>query len=221
MLQNSTLRFLSDLRKNNNREWFAENKAKYDAANADFQAFVGTLLEQLQKIDPALEGLLPKDCVFRIYRDVRFSKNKDPYKCNFAASIKPGGRKSNNCGFYLHIEQGGDWGSFAAGGFWMPEAPVLKKIRQEIEYNYEEFEGILKNKTFKKLFGDLEEQGLKKAPKGYDPEHPGIEYIKRTSFIATHEIDKKDITSANLLKECVSSYKAMKPLVDFLNRSLD
>lgn len=218
MLQTYTLSFLRDLQKNNNRDWFNANRERYEKARADFEAFTGKLIALLQKDEPDFVGLEPKDSLFRIYRDVRFSANKDPYKTNFSASIKKGGRRSPYCGLYVHIEPSGGWGSFVAGGFWMPEAPLLKKIRQEIEYNFEEFEGILKARSFRKYFKGMEEQMLKRYPKGVDPDHPAAVYMKYTSFIASHDIDP---ASKELLKECAGAYRALKPFTDFLNRSRD
>lgn len=221
MLQNSTLKFLKDLKKNNNREWFAENKEVYERAKADFESFLAQLIEKLSAIYPRLKDLTPKDCVFRIYRDVRFSKNKDPYKTNFAASIKPGGRKSADSGLYLHIEPDGEWGNFVGGGYWMPEAPLLKKIRQEIEYNHEEFFKIIKDKNFKKIFGQLEEHKLTRLPKGIPADHPAAEYLKYTSFLVTHNFEKEELKSNQAIKTITSSFKAMQPLLAFLNRVHD
>jgi uncharacterized protein (TIGR02453 family) len=218
MLQPYTLNFLRELKKNNNRDWFNANREGYDKARADFEDFISRLLSLLQKDEPDFAGLEPKDCLFRIYRDVRFSANKDPYKTNFAASIKKGGRRSPYCGLYVHIEPSGGWGSFVAGGFWMPEAPLLKKIRQEIEYNHEEFDSILTSRSFKKYFSGMEEQMLKRFPKGVDPDHPAATYMKYTSFIASHDLDP---SSKTLLKECADAYRALKPFTGFLNRSLD
>src|SRR5436190_1846618 len=142
MLQPSTLKFLKDLRKNNNREWFETNRKRYEIAKGDFEQFVAALIKELTKVNKNFAGLEPKDCVFRIYRDVRFSKDKTPYKSNLSASVKEGGKKSGRCGIYIHIEPDGDWGNMIAGGFWQPEAPLLKSIRQEIEYHTDEFKKI-------------------------------------------------------------------------------
>ena len=220
MIQPSTIKFLKDLRKNNDRIWFDKNRERYETAKDDFNQFINELLTALIKIDPTLAGQEPKDCVFRIYRDVRFSKNKDPYKCNFSASIKAGGKKSGSCGLYIQIDPTKvGMGNMIAGGFWMPEAPVLKLLRQEVEYNTDEFKAILHNRTFKKWFNELEENKLKKAPKGVDPEHPDIELLKYTSFVAVYEITDAEVLSKDFVKTCASGFKAMKPLLDFLNRA--
>ena len=221
MIQPATLKFLKDLRKNNDRIWFDKNRARYETAKDDFHQFIAELIPALSKIDPELASLEPKDCVFRIYRDVRFSKNKDPYKSNFSASINVGGKKSRNCGLYLQIDPTKEgMGNMIAGGFWMPEAPVLKQLRQEVEYNTDEFKGIIKNKTFKKWFDELLDYKLKKAPKGVDPTHPDIELLKYTSFVATHSLTDAEVLSKDFVKTVATGYKTMKPLLDFLNRGL-
>jgi uncharacterized protein (TIGR02453 family) len=219
MLQNTTIQFLKDLRKNNNREWFEINKPRYEKAKDDFAKFIDLLLAELRKTEPGFAGLTSKDCIFRIYRDVRFSKNKEPYKPNFGAAISIGGKKSGKSGLYIHIEPSGKDGSFLAGGNWMPEAPLLKQIRQEIEYNSEEFKGIISNRTFKKWYGEMEEYKLKKAPKGVDPEHPDVELLKYTSFVVSHPVPTDALKTKELMKTCVTGYKTIKPFLDFLNRA--
>jgi uncharacterized protein (TIGR02453 family) len=216
MLKATTLKFLTDLKKNNNREWFAENKSRYEAAKDDFHQFMEGFIAKAAKIEPAYAQLEVKDCVFRIYRDVRFSKNKEPYKVNLSAQLKEGGKKSGKCGFYIHIEPAGN-ASFIAGGYWMPEAPVLKKLRQEVEYNTADFKAILNNKTFKKWYSTLEDHKLKKAPKGVDPTHPDIELLKYNSYVVTHPIDTKELTDKSLEKTLLKGLEVIKPFLDFLN----
>ncbi len=219
MLHPSTLKFLKDISKNNNREWFETNRNRYQAAKNDFEQFIAALLKELTKVNKNFAGLEAKDCVFRIYRDVRFSKDKTPYKSNLSASIKEGGKKGGRCGIYIDVEPGGEWGNMIAGGYWQPEAPLLKSIRQEIEYHTPEFKSIISNKDFKKWFDKLEEEKLKNAPKGIDKEHPDVELFKYTSYIISHPIKTIDVTSNALIKECVAAYKVMKPFLDFLNRA--
>jgi uncharacterized protein (TIGR02453 family) len=148
MIEPQTLRFLSQLKKNNNKPWFDSHRVAYEAARIDFGNFIQLLIDALQKQDPSITGLTARDCLFRINRDIRFSNDKTPYKSNFGASIKRGGRKSGFAGYYFHLEPGA---SFVGGGLWMPDAPKLKMMRQEIDYNWEEFSGIIGNKGFKKL----------------------------------------------------------------------
>jgi len=217
MINPHTINFLKSLQKNNNRDWFAKNKQSYSDAKADFDAFVDKLISRFATVDKSLQGLKAADCVFRIYRDVRFSKNKAPYKTNLGAAIGPGGRKSPEAGFYIQIEPGN---SFVAGGCWMPDAPALKKIRQEIDYNLGDFESIVNNRSFKKLFGELSDCKLKTTPKGYPADHPGINYLKQTSFIVEMPLDDKELTRSTLIKTVFASYKMMIPFLRFLNTAM-
>lgn len=218
MLHPSTLSFIKDIKKNNNRDWFEKNKPRYENAKTDFENFVVEILTQFVKINPKLKGLEARKCTFRIYRDVRFSKNKDPYKTNMGASINEGGKKMEMAGAYIHIEPGGK--SFIAGGRYMPLPPELKAMRQEIQYNTKAFKKIISEKSFKKYFGGLEEIKLKTNPKGFDKDFEDIELLKYTSYIATGELDDKIIASKNFVKELTASYKAMMPLIKFLNEAV-
>ena len=221
MIQKSTLDFLKALKKNNNKDWFDKNKEKYLAAKQNIDEMAEALIKSFSSFDKKLVGLKAKDCVFRIYRDVRFSKNKTPYKTNMGCAISPGGRKAEEAGFYIHIEPGK---SFLAGGRWMPPADHLKKIRQEIDYNGKKFHKILSDKNFKKYFGELDdsdEYKLSRPPKGYDKNHPDIELLKLNSFIVWHEYNEKEITSKNFLKEITKGAKMMQPFLDFLNTAID
>lgn len=221
MLQPSTLNFLKELKKHNNKEWFETNRSKYENAKSDFENFVSEVLEKMRGTDPSIADLKPKDCTFRINRDVRFSKNKAPYKSNMAMYITKGGKKTSHAGYYLHCEPGA---SFLAGGLWMPMAPELKKIRQEIDYNWEELGSILSAKKFKQAFGDLEktaETSLIRPPKGYDENNAAIEYLKLKSFIATVKLEDTDFTGKDLVKKVINHFETLRPLIDFLNRALD
>src|SRR5580704_12619768 len=152
MLQTGTIKFLKDLKKNNNKSWFDAHRTQYEEAKKDFEIFIQTVIDTHNKKDPTLKELKAKQCMFRINRDVRFSKDKSPYKSNFGASINRGGKKSLFAGYYFHCEPGE---SFAGGGLWGPMPPELKKVRQEIDYNFAEFKKILSNKKFKSTCGDL------------------------------------------------------------------
>jgi uncharacterized protein (TIGR02453 family) len=220
MLEKSTFKFLRQLVKNNNREWFAAKRSLYEAAKADFEKLVEEIIAALIKVDSKFTGLTVQNSVYRIYRDVRFSPDKSPYKSNFAASINAGGRKSGNAGMYFQIDPTGEWGSFIAGGMWMPSAEKLKAIRQEIEYNTDEFRQILSNKEFKKWFGGLEDQKLKTIPRGYDKNDPDIELYKYTSYLISHQFDEEEFYSDDIVKKIIQSYKLMQPLLNFLNRAV-
>jgi uncharacterized protein (TIGR02453 family) len=217
MISKQTIKFLADLSANNNKEWFHENKDSYDAAKNNVESFAGTLIEKILKLNKDLSGLEPKDCIFRIFRDVRFSKNKEPYKTHFGVVISEGGRKSNLAGFYIQIDPSQ---SFIAGGCWMPEGADLKKIRQEIDYNFQRFSKILNSLNFKREFGELEDNRLKTVPQGYDKDNPAIDLLRLKSFVVVKQLPKKLITSDDLVSECVKSYKTMLPLIDFLNAPL-
>lgn len=219
MLQAATIRFLEQLAVNNNKPWFDEHKKDYDAAKNDFESFISDMLKTLATVEPAFGEQKAKDCIFRIYRDVRFSKDKTPYKAHFGAYLSKGGRKYAGAGYYIHIEPGGK--SFAGGGLWMPDAPLLKAVRQEIDYNFDEFCKITGDKTFKKLFKQLNGEQLKTVPQGYTAENPAVEYLKMKSFTVGHNITDKEITGKTFTKKCVDVFTVMKPLVDFLNRPLD
>jgi uncharacterized protein (TIGR02453 family) len=220
MLQPASIQFLKDLRKNNNKEWFDNNRKQYEQAKSDFERLTADVLERLGKTDETVAHLQPKDCLFRINRDVRFSKDKSPYKTNMGMAIARGGKKVNFPGYYFHFEPGA---SFAGGGLWMPMAPELKKVRQEIDYNWEEFKKILESEKFKTVLGDLQKSGetsLSRPPKGYHADHPGIEYLKLKSFIASASFSDADIVSGDLARKVTLTFQALRPLIDFCNRAL-
>jgi uncharacterized protein (TIGR02453 family) len=219
MIQQSTLQFLKALAKHNNRDWFLANKAKYDLAKADYLLFVEAVLNGIQKTDNTLAELAPKQCVFRINRDVRFSKNKDPYKTNFGASFSKGGKKIQCAGYYFHIEPGA---SFIGGGLWMPMAPELKKVRQEIDYCFKEFSSVIQQKKFQTNFNELDSSNkLVRPPKDYEIDNPGIEYLKLKSFIVSMPITDAELLDKDLVKKTISTFQTMTPFISFLNRAID
>jgi uncharacterized protein (TIGR02453 family) len=219
IIEASTIDFLKKLKKNNNKEWFDKNRGAYEQARENFLEFVTMLIKEISKSDPTVGHLDPKKCVFRINRDIRFSTDKTPYKTNIAVTISPGGKKSFTAGYYFHLEPGK---SFVAGGMWQPESPLLQAIRQEIDYNSDEFHKILKDKDFKKHFGNLsEEDKLKTIPKGYNKDHPDIELLKNRSFLVVQDFSDKEILSKDFSKKIITSMKAMLPLNQFLRRACD
>jgi uncharacterized protein (TIGR02453 family) len=219
MLQPATLRFIQQLSKNNNKPWFDEHRDLYITAKEDFEQVVTTLLEGLGIAEPVFREQKAKDCVFRIFRDVRFSKDKTPYKAHFGAFFSRGGRKFPGAGYYLHIEPGGK--SFIGGGLWNPEAPLLKSVRQEIDYNFEEFQSIVSDKQFKKLFTHVNGEQLKTLPQGYTADNPAIEYLKMKGYTVGHNLADADLTSKTFTKKCLDIFSEIKPFLDFLNRPLD
>lgn len=222
MLQPSTLHFLKSLAKNNNKPWFDAHREQYIDAKRDFERFVFTVIIETAKFDPDIKDLQPKDCMFRINRDIRFTKDKTPYKKNIAASFDREGKKSIYAGYYFHAEPGNK--SFIAGGIWMPRAPELKKIRQEIDYEFDEFKSIINNKTFISEYKALESTAdlkLNNVPRGYDKENPAAEYLKLKSFIASKPLMDEEVISSNLIPKTVKAFKAIMPLIKFINKSLE
>jgi uncharacterized protein (TIGR02453 family) len=220
MLQSSTLKFLKDLKKNNNKPWFDANRKQYENAKADFAVFVQSVIDAHGKKDASIAHLQSKECMFRINRDVRFSKDKSPYKTNMGAFINAGGKKSNLAGYYFHLEPGG---CFAGGGMYIPMPPDLAKIRQEIDYNFGDFKKIINSKKFKTVYGDLDRDAeylLSRVPKGYEPANPAVDYLKLKSFVATIKIPDVSLTSKTLVKEVSTAFEALQPLIVFLNEAV-
>lgn len=219
MLQPTSIKFLKDLKKNNNRSWFEEHRKQYETARADFMARVESLVTAISKFDPPIGRLSAKECVFRINRDVRFSKDKSPYKNNMACYFNHAGKNGLGAGYYLHIEPGN---SFAAGGIWAPGPQVLAGIRQEIDYNFAGWKKIIENKDFKTTFTEgIKSNGiLVRPPKGYDEDNPAIGYLKMKSFIVTVPLTDADLTGKNLIPAVAGAFKKMKPFIDFLNTAL-
>lgn len=214
-----TFKFLKDLAKNNNKEWFTANKKRYDTAKADFELFVTELIQQVAKFDPAIGTLDAKKCIFRIYRDTRFSKDKTPYKINMGANFSVSPSKiHDHAGYYLHIEPGK---SFLAGGAYEPQTPWINKIRQEIDYNTKDFKKLITAASFKKNFGEIKGEKLKTAPKGFPKDHPELSLLQYKSFLLVHNCDDKLVQSDGFMKHLTEVYKSMKPFNDFLNRAAD
>jgi uncharacterized protein (TIGR02453 family) len=217
----STLDFLKDLAENNQREWFHKNKKRYDAAKKNVLEFTTEFLKAAIEIDPTLADLEPKKCIFRINRDVRFSKDKSPYKINMGISFNKGGKKKPTAGYYLNIEPNG---TFMGGGNYMVQPEELKKIREEIDYNFSEFQGIITDKAFTDYYGEIaveEKLSLKRPPKGYDADNPAVAWLKWKSFTAFGNYTNQAVTSDDFMEECLKGIFVLKPFVNFLNRGLD
>src|SRR6185312_10708800 len=222
MIHSSTVSFLKELKRNNNKTWFDNHKAKFLSAKNDFENFVQEIIKVISAFDNDIKDLQAKNCTFRINRDIRFSKDKTPYKTNMGASFNRGGKKSIFGGYYFHLEPGGK--SFVGGGLWMPDPIALKKLRQEIDYCFPEFQKIISNPSFKKQYNNLEMnegQMLVNVPKGYDKENPAASFLKLKSFVATKNIRDTLLTNSGLLKETAKAFEALAPLVKFMNRSLE
>ncbi|QEE49535.1 DUF2461 domain-containing protein [Flavobacterium alkalisoli] len=218
MLPSSILPFLEDLKNNNNREWFQANQKRYKTYKEDYKNVAEELIKEVSTTDTSLKHLEAKNCTFRINRDIRFSKDKSPYKTNMGIWMSAGNKDFNMGGYYLHIEKGA---SFIAGGLHMPDPVSLKKMRREIAGFYEDLEEILENKDFKKLYGDFDrEQSLKTAPKDYDKDHPAIDFLKLKSFTVTHKLSDKDLADKNFIKETAKKLLVMQPLIEYINRAM-
>lgn len=217
MITTATIRFLEQLKQHNHKEWMDAHRKDYEEAKANFEAFVTAVIEGLSAFDPGFSGLNARQCIFRINRDIRFSNDKSPYKANFGAHFNKGGKKSPAAGYYFHLEPGQ---SFIGGGAWMPPADMLKQIRQEIDYDLETFRGIIDHSAFKKLYPRIDGEQLKKAPQGYDPANPAIEYLRYKSFTVGHPLTDASLAGKKLVQDTVRSFEVMKPFIDFLNRAL-
>lgn len=213
------LKFLKDLAAHNDREWFEKNKSRYLEAKKGFEGLVGDVLQELVKFDSTLDGLDPKKLPFRIYRDVRFSKDKRPYKIHMGAGFSPNGKLVQEPGYYLHLQPGNK--SFVAGGIYEPDASNLSKIRQEIDYNPEGLRKVMRAKSFANFFDGFDEYGrLKTAPKGYPKDHPNIEWLKHKSFIVSLALTDKQVTDPSFLKKVTVVFKSIKPLNDYIREGI-
>ncbi|OFX24406.1 MAG: hypothetical protein A2033_03745 [Bacteroidetes bacterium GWA2_31_9] len=206
--------FLSGLKANNDKIWFTENKPQYEKLKSDFEKIVSELINEVSIFEPKVSILKPKDCVFRIYKDVRFSKDKLPYKTNMGAFFVPGGKKSGMAGYYIHIEPGA---CFLGGGIYMPQPPILKNIRDEVYYNYEEFLKVISEKNFVKYFKTISGSKTTLIPKGFPKDFAGADYLKFKDFTVLHEVKDNFLTDKSALKNTIEIFKAMKPFNDFLN----
>jgi uncharacterized protein (TIGR02453 family) len=212
------LAFLSALAEHNSKEWMDANKKWYLETRETLMEDVALMLGQLTETEPELATFKPKDCVFRQNRDIRFSANKTPYKTNFGIYFAPGGKKSPGPGYYLQIQPGN---SFMAGGIWMPEGDMLKKIRKEIDYNGHELEQIENDPEFKQLFTKIEGEKLKTSPRDYDADHQYIEYLKLKSYTVTHPIPDKAVDSGVYIQFALDGFRRMKPFIEFLSRAIE
>ncbi len=210
--------FLELIEENNNREWFNSNKELYLSAKADFDDFVSYIGCKIEKLDPQFSFTNTKDYTYRIYRDVRFSKNKLPYKDHFGAFLSVGGRKSPLAGYYFHFKRGG---SFYGGGVYRPQKDVLKSIRQEIYYSYKEFDNLINDKPFKNIFPRLMEDKLKKGPKDFPKDSPAIEFLKYKSFAVAHQLSDSEVFDKEFVPKLLKAFGVLKPLNDYLNNAIN
>ena len=209
--------FLKTLSQNNNREWYHANKSIYNEAKQEFEHVTELLLHEVSKFDKDIAGLTPKDCIFRIFRDVRFSADKSPYKTNFGTFLTRGGKKAGFAGYYLHVEPGN---SFIAGGIYMPPSPVLKAIRDDLLEHIEEYKEIIHSPEIANNFGDLSGEKLKNPPRGFPKDFPDIDLLKFKSYGFSRMKTDKEMMGEDILNEIVSSFRMLFPFIRFLNEAI-
>ncbi|NOY38602.1 MAG: DUF2461 domain-containing protein [Chlorobi bacterium] len=212
------LSFLSALKLNNNREWFNAEKERYKRALKHFEAITGDLIQILRGIDKHLPDLEPKKCIFRIYRDVRFSADKSPYKTHFGALVSEGGKKMVLAGYYLHIEPGA---SILGGGIYRPPSEILRKIRRDIYENPEEFSEIVEDKLFLETFGGLEGEKLVRPPQGFSGDSSAIEWLKFKSYTIIRNFSDEEVCAPDFIPETGEIFGRMTPLIHFLNYAIN
>jgi uncharacterized protein (TIGR02453 family) len=211
--------FLAQLRLNNNREWFLENKKWYEASKKEVENFISGMITAISAIDPSIQTPTMKDCMFRIFRDVRFGADKSPYKTNFGAFIARGGRKTLFPGYYFHFEPAQ---SMLAAGVYQPEPETLKMLRNEVYYHSTTLKEILGKPSFKKHFeqlGDFDK--MKKAPKDFPADFPDIDLLKYRSYIVSSQFTDKAVISDNYPKQVIEMVKELQPFMAFLNRAIN
>lgn len=219
MLSPTTLTFLRKLSRNNNREWFNAHKDEYLVAKSDVERLAMELVAGVRAFDGSIGELEPKDCMFRIYRDARFSRDKSPYKTNLGIVVQRGGKKSPYACYYAHIEPGS---CFLSGGVYMPDPPTLKALRRSIDVNAEEFLEIIAEKNFRKYFSALAgENKLVKVPQGFDKNSPAAEYLKYKDFYVMRGVTEEALCSKAYVQQTLQAFKALKPLNDFFNAAMD
>lgn len=210
-ISKSTLEFLSKLKEHNNRDWFNEHKPKFQIEQNKVKQFYNSIMEQLKTHDD-IEQLK----MYRVYRDVRFSKDKTPYKPHFAGSFSRATKKLRG-GYYLRIRPGE---SFLAGGFWQPNKEDLLRIRKEFEMDSQEIREIMNDKNFRNFFGKLQGDSLKTAPRGFDKSHPDLDLIRMKQFIVVRNFSDEEVLASNFLEEIDQSYKAMRPYFNYMSEIL-
>lgn len=211
------LYFLGDLRTHNNKPWFDLNRESYEQAREQFEGFIDIIINEFRALD-GLQDLTARDCISRIYRDIRFSKDKSPYKTNMWATIAPGGKKSTHMGYHVAVEPNGR--SLIAGGMWEPSSEQLAKFRQAIDQEAAGFKTIIHAKTFVDYFGEVEGEKLKTAPQGYDRTHPEIELLQLKQIMVVHHYPDRQVVAADFPQQVITGCRAMRPFLDYLNQIL-
>jgi uncharacterized protein (TIGR02453 family) len=216
-IEKQTLEFLSELKSNNNKEWFDRNRVRYERARKDYGSYVTAILEALSDFDPTIRGLGVQSCTYRINRDIRFTEDKTPYKTHLGAFIVKGGKRFGDryAGYYIHVEPDGN--SMIAGGAYMPPMPWLREIRGKIDTDGNRLIEIINDREFVDFYGSIEGEKLKGAPRGFTTDHPHIGLLRMKSFLVTRMIPDSTIISTEGFELVIKASRLMKPLNDFLN----
>jgi uncharacterized protein (TIGR02453 family) len=214
------LNFLKELNLNNNREWFAANKVWFEDVKTQFEEFSKAIIVEISKFDEDIKNVDAKDCVFRIYRDIRFSHDKTPYKTHFGVFIaSAGGRKSQRGGYYIHLDPAG---CFVGVGVWCPPPPLLKALRQSVYDNIDELNEIRNNENFKKYFsGFFEEDKLKNVPPGFPKDFEDAELLKLKHYLVEYKLTDEILNSPDFMGKVVDILKQAYPFNCFLNYTVD
>lgn len=211
-------RFLKDLAANNNREWFNEHRDEYETARTEFESFLSVVIARISLFDESIRGIQPKDCTYRIYRDTRFSSDKTPYKNHFGGYINAKGKKSNHCGYYVHIQP--DSCMLAGGSLCLPPN-VLRALRQSIYDNIDEYRSIVEDPSFKRFFPIIGEDWLKTAPKGFPKDFKYIDYLKPKEFVCSYNVPDAFFLAPNMLDKTEETFRQFKRFADFINYTID
>jgi uncharacterized protein (TIGR02453 family) len=217
MITQSTFDFLSEIKQNNTREWYHANKDRYKEAFGNFEDLVAMLLHTIAGFDDSVLSTEPKNCLFRIYRDIRFSKDKTPYKTWFGAALKQGGRKQISSGYYIHVSP---QQVYLAGGIWHPDKDTLDMLRDHIVAWPKKFEKIVLDKSFLKTFVGLSGNQLKTAPRGFPKDHPQIQWLRHKDHIVSVQIEPEEILSEKFIKKAGNIYERMLPLNHFITEAI-
>jgi uncharacterized protein (TIGR02453 family) len=215
VIQKSGFNFLQKLKKNNHRDWFNANKTTFQQEVELVEQFAEALLRELNRHDE-IETLSGKKSLHRIYRDIRFSSDKTPYKSNWSGYFKRA-TKFRRGGYYFHLEPGN---SYIAGGFWAPNAQDLKRVRDDIAFDATPLRKILKSKSFTSTFGALHGEQLKTAPKGFEAGHEAIDLLRYKQFLLIRRFTDKEVLSDSFLKEANQTFKNMRPFFDYMSEVL-
>lgn len=210
--------FLKDIAANNDRKWFQAHRSYYEQADHEFENMLTAIIARISDFDDSIRNVTPRDCMYRIYRDIRFSEDKTPYKLHFGGYINAKGKKSNHCGYYVHLQPGN---SLLAGGSYCPPPPILKALRQAVYDNMDEFRSIVEDPAFKRYFPVIGENFLKSAPKGFSRDYPYLKYVQCKEYTVSHAVPDTFFQSEDFLDRTADIFRQMKRFADFINYTID